>query len=366
MKRDLFIDYAKGLATLSVIFIHTVFWSGQFYVPTEIRILSLLIDVPLFYALSGITSGGNVDKTLMRLLKLQITYMLFVGLLFVADYLIKVAGLSFLGESAFKDMFQLFGEKYIPRSLSYFPQWENLGNWWVHSYTNADSFPVVMGSFWYLKVYFILTVFGVLVLRFFPRHVEWIIAVCLCLTAIYALFPWLYPSGQVGYVALYLGIFLLGNRIKGRKLSKNWGAVLAAAAILSLGLLFYTKGPDYFYLINKQKFPPRLPYALWIIPSLLILFYLYNRVKISKASVVTFIGQNAIFFYFAQGISSSLIYFMVVPLKEILPWPVLLILAFVVNALLAYLIALLLKRYDSWGWSVLYRIKKATARKIPQ
>lgn len=366
MKRDLFIDYAKGIATLSVIFIHTVFWSGQFYVPTELRILSLLIDVPLFYALSGITSGGNVDKTLMRLLKLQITYMLFVGLLFVLDYLIKVVGLSFFGEAAFKEMFQIFGEKYVPRSLSYYPQWQNLGNWWVHSYTNADSFPVVMGSFWYLKVYFILTVFGVLVLRFFPRHVEWIVAVCLGLTAIYALFPWLYPSGQVGYVALYLGIFLLANLLKGRKLSGTWGLILATASILSLGLLFYVKGTEYFYLINKQKFPPRLPYVLWIAPSLLLLFYLYNRVKISRESVVTFIGQNAIFFYFAQGISSSLIYFMVVPLEELLPWPVLLIITFVVNALLAYGIALALKRYDSFGWNVLEGIKKATARKIPE
>ena len=48
MKRDLYIDFAKGLATLSIIFIHTAFWSGQFYIPTEVRVLSLLFDVPLF------------------------------------------------------------------------------------------------------------------------------------------------------------------------------------------------------------------------------------------------------------------------------------------------------------------------------
>jgi fucose 4-O-acetylase-like acetyltransferase len=78
MKRDLYIDFAKGLATLSIIFIHTAFWSGQLYLPSEVRTLSLLIDVPVFFALSGLTSGNNVEKTLYRLLKLQVTYMIFV------------------------------------------------------------------------------------------------------------------------------------------------------------------------------------------------------------------------------------------------------------------------------------------------
>ncbi len=82
MKRDLYIDFAKGLATLSIIFIHTAFWSGQFYIPSEFRLISLLIDVPIFFALSGITSSGNIEKTLYRLLKLQITYMIFVTGLF--------------------------------------------------------------------------------------------------------------------------------------------------------------------------------------------------------------------------------------------------------------------------------------------
>ena len=95
MKRDLYIDYAKGLATLSIIFIHTAFWSGQFYIKTEFRVLSLLFDVPLFYALSGLTSGGNIEKTFYRLLKLQITYMIFVTVLFFADYFFKVFGLYF-------------------------------------------------------------------------------------------------------------------------------------------------------------------------------------------------------------------------------------------------------------------------------
>lgn len=95
MNRDLYIDFAKGLATISIIFIHTAFWSGQFYIQPEVRVFSLVFDVALFYALSGITSGSNIEKTLYRLLKLQITYMIFVTFLFFLDYFFKVFGLTF-------------------------------------------------------------------------------------------------------------------------------------------------------------------------------------------------------------------------------------------------------------------------------
>ena len=89
MKRDLYIDYAKGLATLSIVFIHTVFWSGQFYVSNEMRIFSLLFDVPIFFALSGLTSSGNIDKTFRRLVKLQITFLMGFSRFFCSLFLIK-------------------------------------------------------------------------------------------------------------------------------------------------------------------------------------------------------------------------------------------------------------------------------------
>ena len=222
MKRDLYIDFAKGFATLSIIFIHTVYWSGQFYVPTEVRVLSLLIDVPLFYALSGLTSGSNVEKTLYRLLKLQITYMIFVTFLFFLDYFFKVFGLNIFGLNWMKDFYSTFGSKYVPLNISDVPQWQNLGNWYLHQYTNADTFPVVMGSFWYLKVYFILTVFGVLILRFFSKHINWFIGLCFGLTFLFNILPQFYPTGQVGYVALYLGVFLIAHQLKGKEIPTKW------------------------------------------------------------------------------------------------------------------------------------------------
>lgn len=361
MKRDLYIDFAKGFATLSVIFIHTVFWSGQFYVPSEVRILSLLIDVPLFYALSGLTSSGKVEKTLFRLLKLQITFMLFLFLLFFLDYLFKLIGLSYWGESTLREFYSTFGSKYTPKSLSLDPQWQNLGNWVLHRYTSADTFPVVMGSFWYLKVYFILSLFGVLILRYFPRHIPYFIALCLFLTLVFHFFPFYYPKGQVGYVTAYLALFLLAHELKGKKLSLGLIGIFFVAIVLLFVWLFSSYGAEVFYQINKQKFPPKVQYLIWILPSILLLFALYNRVKINRKSFVTYMGENAIFFYFAQGISSSLIYFFVVPLKDSMHWGLLLILAFVLNVLLAFGISFLLQKWDILGWKALRFLKQKTA-----
>lgn len=361
MKRDLYIDFAKGFATMAIIFIHTAFWSGQYYIPTEWRVLSLLIDVPLFFALSGLTSGANVEKTFYRLLKLQITYMIFVTFLFFLDYFFKVFGLNFFGLQWMQDFYSTFGGKYIPQNISTDPQWQNLGNWYIHSYTNCDTFPVVMGSFWYLKVYFILTVFGVLILRFFPRHIISFIILCFGLTVVFNLFPWYYPSGQVGYVAFYLGLFLLAHELKGKKIPKRWIPILYGILIAILIFLLWNFGKDILMTMNKAKFPPKLLYIFWSCFSLLTLFSLYNRLKISKNNFLTYVGQNAIFYYFAQGVSSSLVYFIVVPLKDKMEWWILMIVIFMINIILAVIIAELAKRIDALGWKVLSFLRDKTA-----
>lgn len=361
MNRDLYIDFAKGLATLSIIFIHTAFWSGQFYIPAEIRVFSLVFDVALFYALSGITSGANIEKTFYRLLKLQITYMIFVTFLFFLDYFFKVFGLTFFSMEWLQQFYSTFGSKYTTTSVSVVPQWENLGNWYLHQYTNADTFPVVMGSFWYLKVYYILTVLGVLILRFFPKHINWFIGLCIALTLIFNVLPWLYPTGQVGYVAFYLAVFLIANKMRGKKIPTKMIPLLYAIVAVLLTWMFWHYGSDIFYKINKNKFPPKAPYIIWTLFSLVTLFVFYNRLKITKENFITYIGKNAIFFYFAQGISSSLVYFLVVYLNEKMPWWILMILIYVINIILATMIAKILKKVDNLGWNILEFLRRKTA-----
>lgn len=361
MKRDLYIDFAKGMATLSVIFIHTTYWSGQFYVPGEVRIFSLLFDVVLFYALSGITSSGNVEKTMYRLLKLQITYMIFVTVLFFADYFFKVFGMQVFGYNWLTDFYSTFGGKYVPKSISMQPQWQNLGNWYLHQYSNADTFPVVMGSFWYLKVYFILAFFGTLIVRFFSQHIPHFIVLCLTLCAIFNIFPQYYPSGQVGYVAFYLAVFLIGHQMRGKKIPTKWIAPLYFLVTATLLGLFWFYDKELFHQLNKQKFPPKWSYMVYLSFCLLTLFVGYNILKVEKNNLITYIGKNAIFYYFAQGISSSLIYFMVIPLKDKMAWYILLPIIFIINLAMAIGLAEILKKIDELGWKFLEYIRRKTA-----
>ena len=368
MKRDLYIDFAKGLATLSIVFIHTAFWSGQLYLPAEVRTLSLLIDVPVFFALSGLTSGNNVEKTLYRLLKLQVTYMIFVTFLFFLDGIMKWGIFGIFGTEGMQSYYTVFGTKYAVPSVDSAFNWDILGNWFLHSYSNCDSFPVVMGSFWYLKVYYIVTVFGVLVLKFFSQHVKWIIGVCLALTIYFNIdndvmknFAPYYPSGQVGYVAYYLAVFLIATQLKGKKIKDVFVPVLCGLVAMSLVTVFWYFGNEVFYKFNKQKFPPKIPYIVWSLLSLVTIFVLYNRLKITKDNFINYIGKNAIFYYFAQGMSSSVVYFLIPPLKDNVNTWVLMVIVYVLNVILAILFAEVLKKVDDYGWKVLEFLRKKTA-----
>ena len=200
-----------------------------------------------------------------------------------------------------------------------------------------------------------------LILRFFPKHLNWFIGLCFGLTLIFNLLPQYYPSGQVGYVAFYLGLFLLANRFKGKKIPTKWIPILYGILILIFILLFWNSGKELFMKMNKAKFPPKLLYIFWSSFSLVTLFVLYNRLKINKESFITYIGKNAIFFYFAQGMSSSLVYFIVVGLKDKMQWWILMIIIYLINILLAVIIAEGLKKIDAFGWKTLEFLRKKTA-----
>ena len=139
--------------------------------------------------------------------------------------------------------------------------------------------------------------------------------------------------------------------------------VLYGLVAVALTWMFWNYGSDIFYKLNKQKFPPKIPYIIWTLFSLVTLFVFYNRLKITKPNFITSVGQNAIFFYFAQGMSSSFIYFLVVPLKDSMSWWLLVLIIYPLNIFLAYLISIGLKKIDDLGWKVLQFLREKTASK---
>jgi len=175
-------------------------------------------------------------------------------------------------------------------------------------------------------------------------------------------FPNYYPSGQVGYTAFYMAIFLIAHQLKGKKIPTKIIPLAYGIVAAALVWMFYYYGMEIFYKINKQKFPPKIPYIIWSLFSLTTLFVLYNRLKIVKNNFICYIGKNAIFYYFAQGISSSLIYFIVVSFKETIHWVPFMIGVYLINIVLAVGIAEVLKKIDALGWRILSFLRTKTAK----
>ena len=171
MKRDLYIDFCQRFGYSFHYFYSYCFLSGQLYLPSEVRTLSLLIDVPVFFVLSGLTFGNNVEKLLYRLLKLQVTYDFRDVLVFFLGWIYETRNLQYFGAEGMQSYYTVFGTKYGVPNLDSTFNWDMLGNWVAYGYSNCDSFPR-MGSFGILKSYIMKNSFGVLVLKFFPKNIS--------------------------------------------------------------------------------------------------------------------------------------------------------------------------------------------------
>ena len=327
MQRDLYIDAVKGFATLSIIFIHTVFWSGQYYVPTEVRNLSLLFDVPMFFFLSGLTSSGKVEKNIHRLLKLQISYMFFVSTLFILYC-------------------------YFNHNLTC----DKLFDWYLHVYSESKPMDIVMGSMWFMKIYLIVAFIGVIVLKYLTDRQIRILS-ALLLAGILSFSFYYYPSGNTGYVFVYLLIFLTAKQCRNVYVKVPYIFLGFFVLLTAYYLLYLYFGERTTILVRRQKFPPNIIYLVYSCFSLFLILIFKGRLMVKKSNFLTYIGQNAIFYYFAQGLSSSAIYHWVEKFHEQIEWYFLMPVMFIVNIVLAVIIAEIIKKIDAGGWWILHRIR---------
>ena len=65
------IDFLRGCACIFIILIHTAWWSGQKYLPSWFSNLFLLVDVPIFVFLSGLSYNyfESIGKNIKGILK---------------------------------------------------------------------------------------------------------------------------------------------------------------------------------------------------------------------------------------------------------------------------------------------------------
>ena len=150
LKRDNYIDFLRGIAALSVVFIHTCFWSGYSYTPELMQTLSLAIDVPFFFFLSGWSSAyvDSFERSIRSLLNIYKKYVMFLPFFFlillIFGFFIKqYPGLSL--RSLYGNLFFIAEE---PNALS-----------------------GVMGSMWFMPVYLAVVPIGRLVTtKLMPSH----------------------------------------------------------------------------------------------------------------------------------------------------------------------------------------------------
>lgn len=319
-KRDNSIDFFRGIAVLSIIFIHTVFWSGTTYTSPGLKSLSLLIDVPIFIFISGMcfNYSNSVFKTIKGFSKLWIKYLVFVVLYYVLIFIFNNEHFSL--SNIFKASFFVFSGK--------------------------DIFPVVEGSLWFIFMYFIVSLLGDVIICLYNKYFKDMDQFKYILIISFLFYGISLYKPSFTFIStdtfMYLFIYLLGYYLYNFKF-KNWkcfALLLSGWFVLYIIFILYM-GLD-VYSIQTYKFNYDMRYLLHSMLSILCLFFLKDRIKVKDRNIIVFIGKNALLFYFAQGISSSVLYY-VLPYVSVSNMLFKLLIMYGINIVLAFVLAILMK-----------------------
>lgn len=300
--RDRFVDCFKGLLILWVIHIHTVFWSGDRYLPEIARQMSLLIDVPAFFFISGyLVRPPGVSRLFRRPLK-QFARLY---LRYLAISCLVLSGLF---------LFSHFRHGTDPASL--IPEIKSMvrlrptGGLW-------NYVRVYDGSLWFVRVYLPLLVFTPLVIGLanFRRLKPALPAFLLLLFSLLRYQGWDRPFmfTSTAYIAFYLVFFLLGliYREKEDTLQSRHLGFMLLVNLLLCGVVYHLDGRQ--FILQENKFPPTFQYLVYSLPLVLI-FALAKRLRRPPGGrvlrrvtrLLTWCGMNIFSIYLFQGVACSM------------------------------------------------------------
>lgn len=282
------IDFLRGIATLWIILIHTAWWSGEIYLPPWFSNLTLIIDVPVFMFIAGISFNysNSVKKNLTGIVKQWLKWLYFL-IFYILLFLI------------------FFKEQFYPKDILY---------WIIYQFPRNNSIQVVAGSIWFINMYIKVTIPASIIIclinHFFKekrlKYFKLLLLFSLCIL--------IYITTRRNilfidsYFAFYFFIYLLGYTLNNYKLKRSY-LIFMELCLFIVNIVVF----KYYHLditsIQTIKFPPTLIYLLFSLISIAFFWYLKDSLKIKKGNILNYVGKNAIVFYFSQGVSSSFLYY---------------------------------------------------------
>ncbi len=290
--RNYNIDFLRGIASLAIIMIHTAFHSGNLYIESKYATLSLLIDVPAFILISGMTFTytNSIMKAINSCIDMWKKWVYFL------IYFILIIFIWFRNDFKYIDIFNYLG--YI---------------------TKDTALMSVYASIWFSIMFMKVVLIGSIIIYSVNKtakenSVIYLKSILFFIFIIYLHIRTTGINGNKVFLFLdqetifYLGIYILGYILNSYKI-KNflqfifYEILAISSVVLILKIFNFSIGR-----IAILKFPPDIHYLLYSSISIILFWYLKDAMKIKKKNAITYVGQNAIFFYYAQGVSSSILF----------------------------------------------------------
>ncbi len=338
--RDHSIDFFRGLAALVIIFHHVACYSGVKYSPYEIVPATMIIDVPAFMFIAGWSFHyvKNMSAFLIRLVKLIFAYVIFsffyISFIEIYDMITKAEAINLL---------------------------EILKMWFLQSSfkgINHEIFSVVNASLWFMPMYvkvYVLYGAGILLARKVMagknKNIGYLLAAILLLAVFLALRLG-FSVGGIQLTVIFYGMFFVLGYYFGTRKNVNDKIVMACffANILIIILLDRFTEMKVYGMVNN-KFPPSFLFLFYSLFYVMAILYARNHFRFGKTPI-SYIGENALYFFFAQGFAVSLIK-MFDDLIH-LPWILKYLLFCAIGVLITFFIAIIIKTLIELLWKIFY------------
>lgn len=328
--RDRYIDIARGVCIISLVHLHTAFWSGNF-LPTWWQSVTLLLDVPAFFFIAGMTFAVTQRESILSsIFRFSTIYGLIV---FIYDLI-----------------FSHFNFTNTIDALLLTPP-------------NLKLLPVVLGSYWFVNNYIVTLIFGTLIIKKMKP------LTCFFIIGFLSYYALCFFSGQgtndhavlgvsTNCLFFYTSLFLLGYIIREKIIDtkyKNFIALIIFITGILLYFIAYLKFGNTVLNLQTNKLIVKLPYIAASLPSIALIILFYQ--KTCKNFLLEHIGKNAIFYYVGQSVAITIVYELVIWHTEL--WYYKFLLFFFLNMVVTIIVAELIRLlYTNIGKLISLILKK--------